>query len=233
MPIKNQTAKTVQLLRQSSTKMQGFFNVTHFNRIVSKEVSSALQSGKKLGKTPESIIKCEIVAQIKQPRSQRDFTLWLQDSSIWTKICCFKSGSPTQGTFSNNWNNIDYFQPLENIFLTYQKLIPKKGLFTQFELPYHLLKTIKSSYFPIITDSSYIYIFQTRDSSMGQEDTNHQIDQQSLELDYTIDMICVMCGKIEDAEEISLEEVLKELNSLKAWELVRQTIGVQGICDNH
>lgn len=102
MPIKNKIAKSVRLLCQSSTKMQGFFNVTHFDRIVSKEVNSALQSSKKLGRTPKRMIKSGIVAQIRQPRSQRHFALSLQESSIWSKICGFQGDVPTQGTFSNN-----------------------------------------------------------------------------------------------------------------------------------
>lgn len=162
MTTKNKTAKIVRLLCQSPTKMQGLFNVTQCSRIISKEVSNALECNKKLGRSPESMIKSGLVAQIRQPRSQRHFVLSLQESSIWSSICGFQADVPTQGTFSNNWTNIDYFQPLEQIFLTYQKLIPKKGLFLEFELPTHLLKTVKLGYFPIVTDSSHISLSNRR-----------------------------------------------------------------------
>ena len=50
-------------------------------------------------------------------------------------------------------------------------------------------------------------------------------------IDPHINMLCVSCGRIEDLDEIPLDNMLKELNLNKSWELVQQTIGLQGICE--
>lgn len=49
-------------------------------------------------------------------------------------------------------------------------------------------------------------------------------------LDPHINMVCVSCGKIEDLDEVSLDNVLKKINKTSSWELIQETIGLHGIC---
>lgn len=178
MSVNSKTSKLVSRLCQSNNKMDGFFNVTHFDQVLSKEVSSSLEHGKKLGKTPQPMIKSGLIAQLQQPRSQRDYVSWLQGNKKWADITGFGSNVPVQGTFSNNWTNFDYFEPLENIFLCYRKLIPKKCDLTEYEYSYHLTKLVSAGYFPIIEDSTHLSLSNKRFKygSLGFKDKENKCD---------------------------------------------------------
>ena len=49
-------------------------------------------------------------------------------------------------------------------------------------------------------------------------------------LDPHINMVCTMCGKIEDLDEIPLGNIIKEITTNSSWDLIQETIGLHGIC---
>ena len=49
-------------------------------------------------------------------------------------------------------------------------------------------------------------------------------------LDAHINMVCTMCGKIEDLDEIPLGNIIKEITTNSSWDLIQETIGLHGIC---
>ena len=51
-------------------------------------------------------------------------------------------------------------------------------------------------------------------------------------IDPHINILCVSCGKIEDLDEIALKYLLQKLNNLGNWELIQQTVYLQGTCKN-
>ncbi len=73
MLIKKQLKKISRILRQSSTKIEGVFKATHFDRLLKKQVLTAQQDNLSLGKHPEAMIRAGMLAQLLQVRSQRDF----------------------------------------------------------------------------------------------------------------------------------------------------------------
>ncbi len=45
-------------------------------------------------------------------------------------------------------------------------------------------------------------------------------------------MVCISCGKIEDLNEIPLNQIIKQINTTSSWELVQEPISLYGICKN-
>lgn len=51
-------------------------------------------------------------------------------------------------------------------------------------------------------------------------------------LDPHINMVCISCGKIEDLNEIPLNQIIKQINTTSSWELSQEPISLYGICKN-
>jgi Fe2+ or Zn2+ uptake regulation protein len=49
-------------------------------------------------------------------------------------------------------------------------------------------------------------------------------------VDPHINLVCMICGKIEDLNEISLDNILQPINNSSDWELIQQTVCLQAMC---
>jgi hypothetical protein len=168
MPIKKQLKKISRILRQSSTKLEGVFKTTHFDRLLKKQVLTAQHDNLSLGKHPEAMIRTGMLAQLLQARSQRDFVGILESAANWRQFCGFQNDVPVQSTFSRHWNNENYFKPLDQLFLDLQKLIAMKKVHKQSLIPSEVMEAILNGYLPFSFDATFLKLSEKRFQYAGR-----------------------------------------------------------------
>ena len=162
MPLNKQLQKIIQALRQSRIKTSSLLNITHFDRLMKKQVSDAQQKNLRLGMFPEAMLRSGLLSQILQSRSQRDFVETLELAANWRAFTTFDNDVPNQSTFSRNWNNPDYIELLDKLFLSFQQLIKSKLSKKQSNTVYNEVNYLKNKYLPLSTDATFIELSTKR-----------------------------------------------------------------------
>lgn len=149
-------------LSHNSTKWEILFKVTQFDRILSKQVKNEKHQFRKDISLVEGMIKSYMVAHVKKIGSQRNLQRLLDEESQWQAITGFHADIPHQSTFSRHWNDKNYVEILEQIFLNLIALVGHRKVHLEHEMSVHLFQLFKAGYLPLSTDATFVKLSRKR-----------------------------------------------------------------------
>ena len=149
-------------LSHNSNKWETLFKVTQFNRILSRQLQNENNQFKNHLIMTQGMIKSHMLAHVKKINSQHNLQKFLEEEPRWQSISGFNKGVPHQSTFSRHWNDENYVEILERIYLNLIALIGHKKVHLEHELPVHLHQLLKAGYFPLSVDATFIQLSRKR-----------------------------------------------------------------------
>ena len=200
-------------------KLEGLFNVTQFDRLLQKQLSTDESDKIGLEKFSREMIKAYMAALLLQPRSQRDFLDNLGIGSVWRGVCGFANDLPVQSTFSRYWNNPAYHDPTDKLFLGVQELVKHKNIHSMHELPPEVMKVISAGYLPVAVDATFLVLSPKRfDYATKGYAAMEKTSEFGAKINLTIDCILHMplnyiptTGNVHETKSIDvlIDELLK------------------------